>query len=225
MKYFSPGFIDFFNELSVNNHKEWFHAQKKQYENSVKQPFQDFVNALIHEIQKEEPDLLVEAKDCILRINRDIRFAKDKTPYNLHTTAFVSKGGRKNKSIPGIFIRFSPKMVGIMGGCFGPDKGQLTSIRQSIIDHPHALRNLLETPSFQKKFGAMKGDQMKRVPVLYQAAAEKEPLILHKQYYFMAEEKPALITSDRLLSTIMDYYQAMKPVNNYLEQAIQATYS
>ena len=103
MQYFTEDFINFFKELAANNHKEWFHENKKRYESSVKKPFTVFVGKMIEEIQKVDADLMIEPKDCILRINRDIRFSKDKTPYNLHYTAFISRGGKKDKSIPGFF--------------------------------------------------------------------------------------------------------------------------
>jgi len=103
---------------------------------------------LITEIRKFDSSLMIEPKDCVLRINKDIRFSKDKSPYNLHYTAFVSKEGRKDKSIPGIFLRFSPEMVGIMGGCFGPSKQQLEKIRMTISANPKRLRKLLENEDF-----------------------------------------------------------------------------
>ena len=106
MKYFTSDFVEFFKDLAKNNQKEWFHENKKRYEASIKNPFTLFLKDLIAEIQKFDSELHIEPKDCILRINRDVRFSKDKTPYNLHYTAFISKGGKKDKSIPGFFLRF-----------------------------------------------------------------------------------------------------------------------
>ncbi|MCK8523105.1 DUF2461 domain-containing protein [Aquimarina sp. D1M17] len=221
MQYFTNDFIDFFKALSSNNHKEWFHANKKRYELSIKQPFTLFVEAMIKEIQKEDQGLTVAPKDCILRIHRDVRFSKDKSPYNLHYTAFISNGGRKDKSIPGIFIRFSPEMIGIMGGCFGPSKEQLAKIRTTIAKEPKVFRSLIEDKKFSQKFGEIKGDIMKRIPKEWQESCKKEPLIAHKQFYFVAEASPDLIMSTHLLDTLMDYWRSMRPVNEYLTKAIQ----
>lgn len=74
MQYFTEDFVNFFKELEQNNHKEWFHANKKRYDLSIKKPFEVFVDRMIQEIQKYDPTLEIEAKDCILRINKDIRF-------------------------------------------------------------------------------------------------------------------------------------------------------
>ena len=220
MIYFTSDFVNFFKELSSNNNKEWFHEQKPRYEKSVKKPFENFVADVILEINKRGAGITCVAKDCILRINRDIRFSKDKTPYNLHRTAFISKGGRKDKSIPGLFIRLTPEMVGVMGGCFGPDKGQLKAIRDAIARDPKMINKLIGAKAFKEKFGEMKGDKMKRIPKEYVEAAAKEPLILNKQYYFTAEENPGLITSESLMDVLLEYYDAMKPLNRYLEKVI-----
>ena len=221
MQYFTQDFIDFFKELSRNNHKDWFHQNKKRYEASVKQPFTTFVGKMIEEIQKYDPNLAIEPKDCILRINRDIRFSKDKSPYNLHYTAFISAGGRKDKSIPGIFLRLSPEMMGIMGGCFGPSKEQLHSIRTAIHKNANGFRKLIEDKDFVQKFGEIRGEVMKRIPKEWQDAYKKEPLIANKQFYFVAEESPDLITSETLIDTLMEYWKIMQPVNEYLTKAIQ----
>ncbi|GAA4276573.1 DUF2461 domain-containing protein [Aquimarina mytili] len=221
MQYFTEDFSAFFKELAKNNHKEWFHANKKRYESSVKKPFTTFIGDMIQEIQKYDANLQIEPKDCILRINRDIRFSKDKSPYNLHFTAFISRGGRKDKSFPGIFLRFSPEMVGIMGGCFGPSKEQLEKIRKTLDKDPSGLRRLIENKDFVQKFGEIRGETMKRIPKEWKVACEKEPLIANKQFYFVGEEAPGLITSKTLIGVLMEYWTIMRPINEYLTKAIQ----
>ena len=221
MTYFDKDYINFFNELENNNHKDWFHEHKKRYESSVKNPFSNFVGDMILAIYEEDQSLQVEAKDCILRINRDIRFAKDKTPYNLHCTAFISPGGRKDKSIPGFFVRLSPKIAGIMGGCFGVEKEQLKNIRTTIADDPKAFRKLIEADSFTSKFGDIKGEAIKRIPKDLQAAVDAEPLVANKQFYFVTELDPKLMLKDNLIETLMEYWHAMQPVNAYLKRAME----
>ncbi|WP_298542143.1 DUF2461 domain-containing protein [uncultured Aquimarina sp.] len=221
MQYFTNDFVDFFEELSENNHKEWFHAHKKRYEASIKIPFEIFIGKMIQEIQKYDPKLEIMPKDCILRIHNDIRFSKDKSPYNLHYTAFVSRGGRKDKSVPGMFLRFSPEMVGIMGGCFGISKEQLYNVRTKINQDPSEFRRLIENSDFVQKFGEIKGRALKRIPKEWKETYKKEPLIANKQFYFVGEEAPSLITSESLIDELMTYWKVMHPVNEYLTKAIQ----
>ena len=77
MAYFNKEFIKFFKELNKNNHKEWFDENRKRYEKEVKEPFQKFIDEMIGMINSDDPDVRIEAKDAIFRINRDIRFSKD----------------------------------------------------------------------------------------------------------------------------------------------------
>ncbi|WP_456460025.1 DUF2461 domain-containing protein [Reichenbachiella sp.] len=220
MKYFTESFTSFFNELAINNQKEWFHANKKRYESEVKKPFEFFLSHLIAAIQKEDPSLSISPKDCILRINRDLRFSKDKTPYNLHYSAVVSNGGRKDKSVPGLFLRFMPDEVGIMGGAYVLDKDQLFNLRSDIKKNPTTLKVLIQEESFKAKFGTIQGEESKRMPVEFQEASEKNPLLLKKQFYFVSRRESTMITSDHLLDELMDYWRAARPLNEYLTSII-----
>ena len=100
MAYFTQDFIDFFQELSANNHREWFHANKKRYEQQVKVPFQSFVQLMIDRVQEVDRNVVLTPKDAIFRINRDIRFSADKTPYKTNVSAIISSGGKKDKNDP-----------------------------------------------------------------------------------------------------------------------------
>ena len=219
MNYFTDDFIKFFLELEKNNNRDWFAENKKRYEKSVKKPFYHFINELIIEINQLGGSLLLEAKDCVLRINRDIRFAKDKTPYNTHYTAFVSSGGRKDKNIPGIFIRLSASEIGIMGGCFGPDKEQLSRIRSFILDNKSEFEKA-QRGTFEKVFGEIKGEVQKRMPPEFKNEAEVYPAIARKQFYYTAMLDKSLITDSKLMDRILDNYKAMKPMNDFLITAI-----
>lgn len=220
MSYFKTDFISFFKDLSQNNHKEWFHASKSRYEKSVKQPFGKFIGELIGEIQQYDPGLQTEASDCILRINKDIRFSKDKSPYNLHYTAMVSRGGRKDKSIPGLFLRFSAEGIDVMGGCYGPDKDQLLAIRSKIASGPAEFNSLVSEEAFKAAFGSVQGEVSKKIPAEFRDVYEAEPLIANKQFYFLAHEPESMITSPKLMEKIMQYWQAARPVNEFLGEAV-----
>jgi len=96
MSYFTKDFIKFLKGLNKNNEREWFHANKKDYVTHVKDPFKAFVQLIIDKMQKVDPTVVITPKDAIFRINRDIRFSKDKTPYKTNVSAAISAGGRKD---------------------------------------------------------------------------------------------------------------------------------
>src|SRR5689334_10215404 len=130
--YFTKEFLDFFNKLEKNNNKEWFDRNKPTYENAVKNPFKKLVEDLIEQIRKHDKDLSTDAKESIFRINRDIRFSKDKTPYKTNVSANISKLGKRSPDHPGFYIQLGADMLMIGGGAYAPDKDQLKKIRDEI---------------------------------------------------------------------------------------------
>lgn len=220
MPIFTPDFINFFQELSKNNNKEWFHTHKKRYETSVKHPFENLVGQLIDQIQGYDPEIVISPKDAILRINRDIRFARDKSPYNTFVTAFISRQGRKDKSIPGFFIRLAPDMLGIMCGCYSPNKKQLGGIREAILQQSARWKSIINDPTFRESFGEVKGQQYKRLPAPYAQEVERLPVLANKQFYLLKELPSTIIISDQLVNELMQYWHAAQPFNQFLMNAI-----
>ena len=221
MIYFDQNYPDFFKELAKNNNKEWFHSQKKRYEDNVKKPFERFVTDLISEIQKYDPLVDVTAKECMSRINKDIRFSKDKTPYNLHFTAFISRAGKKDKSIPGLYIRFSGDKIAIMAGCFGLSKDQLFKVRTSIKTGLNEFKAIYSDEKLIYHFGAIQGEVHKRIPEEFKEAFLEEGHLSKKQYYIVAELEFCLLQSTKLIDELMDYWFIANPFNTFLMESIK----
>ena len=220
MIYFDIQMIEFFKGLAANNHKEWFDQHRKTYENHVKEPFKTFVSDLILRIQQHEPELLTTPSSCIFRINRDIRFSKDKTPYKLHVGAYLSARGKKDTSWPGLYLQIAPEGVMIASGVYLPDKNQLTDLRYFIFNHLDEFKQLHSDPLFVSHFGHIKGDTQKRLPEELAAAAQNEPYLWNKQFYFEAHLAPETIIRPDFIDTVMDYYEASIPINNFFKRII-----
>lgn len=214
MIYFTKEFFQFFNDLEKNNHKEWFHASKKRYETHVKKPMEQFMTHLITELQKLDAEIDVDPKKCIGRINRDVRFSNDKTPYNVRMMAHIYKGS-KTDPLPVIAFQLGAMDMAIMSGYYSPEKEKIKSIRDKIKSEPAAFRKIYSDKEFISKFGTICGESLKRVPVEYQETFEQEPLIANKQFYFMKKLSSEVILTDDLLPEIIDYYKAAKPLNNF----------
>jgi uncharacterized protein (TIGR02453 family) len=219
MIYFSADFLQFFKELAANNHKEWFDENRKRYEKEVKEPFKKLVGDVILEMRKEEPELLVEPKDCIFRINRDIRFSKDKTPYKTNVSAAISKGGRKSMDEPGLYFELGPERFGIYGGIYMPDSKLLKNIRGYIAANVNAFRKAYTQKDFVDHYGELHGEKNKRIDKEFREAGEHEPLLYNKQFYYFAELDPAKIEDDGLVELLMQYYRAAAPLKEFLRQA------
>lgn len=220
MAYFTQDFIDFFSELEQNNNKAWFDENRKHYEKTIKEPVKAFVKDLITEVQKDDSDIILEPKDCIFRINRDIRFSKDKTPYKTHSSAAIAKGGRKDHTNPGLYIQFNHQDIRIYSGIFGLDKNQLESVRDYIMDYSDELDKLLNDKKFVNTFGNLLGDKNKRINKFYHEAAESQPLLFNKSFYYYKSFNPQLLLKDNLIEVIMESYRTSYGVKSFFENAL-----
>ncbi|MDH3321611.1 MAG: DUF2461 domain-containing protein [Flavobacteriaceae bacterium] len=220
MQYFTHEYLEFFKELAANNHKEWFDTNRKRYEEIVREPFKTFVADLIKAVHKQSPEVEIEAKDAIFRINRDIRFSKDKTPYKLNNSAIISKTGRKDRSYPGLYIELGPEHLGIFGGIYTADNNQIKKIRSEILNHADKFTEIISANDFVEKFGKIKGEQHKRVPQAFKEAVELQPLIMNKQWYHNVLLPSELIIGDDLMETILDHNKTALPLKNFLINAL-----
>ena len=222
MGYFSEKFFSFFEELSLNNNKDWFHAHKKTYEDFIKKPFEQLVEELIDMIREEEPDLDIEPKDAIFRINRDIRFSKDKTPYKTHVGASIKKGGKKSPNSPGFYIHLSSDSAMVGGGVYGLETKDLYRIRKHIAQSLNEFSKVLEDKNFRKKYGSLKGEKNQRIPKEFQEALKKQPLIANKHFLYTTKLDPEIILEPDLPDQLMDYYRAGKHINDFFQTALRS---
>lgn len=221
MNWFTKDFNVFFKELAANNNKEWFDTNRKRYETSVKKPFVEFVAAVIKEVGKHDKNVTIEPKEAIFRINRDIRFAKDKTPYKLSTSAIVSATGRKDMTTAGIYFELGPESVKFYGGAYLPDKDQLIKIREAIMHDHKGFRKTVDAKPFKALFGEVQGERNKVLPAEFKSFLAKEPLIANKQFYVGAELPAKWVTDPKLLDKLMEHYVAMRPFNAWLAAAMK----
>jgi len=221
MTYFTKDYLDFFKELAANNHKDWFDENRKRYENVVREPFKIFIADVIAAVNEMDHEVVIEPKQAIFRINRDVRFSKDKTPYKLFNSAIISKTGRKDKSYPGMYIELNPERLAIFGGVYMPDKEQIQKIRTHIIKHNQKLKAILAEEEFFASFGTIEGQKYKRLPKEIQEAAKTQDLLYNKQWYYEFSLAPKTILQDNLLEVIMNYYKISHPLQKYLIAALQ----
>ncbi len=219
MAYFTQAYTDFFKGLSKNNNKDWFDEHRKTYEKEVKDTFKQLVQDIIDQIPALDQDIAMAPKDAIFRINRDIRFSKDKTPYNTIMKAGFAKGGRKS-SYAGYYLGIDAEHIHVGGGVFGVEKEPLGQIRDHIAANTNQLIGLTTDQVFLDKFGKVMGEQIKRIPPAYQEAHTKTSLIANKQFYYMAKLDANLIKSDQLLDTVMEHFGLITPLNQFLKEGI-----
>ena len=219
MSHFDQYFLPFFRELGANNHKDWFDKNRDRYAQIVREPFKDFVRKVIDKVKEIDPAFDgLEPKDCIFRINRDIRFSKDKTPYKTQVSAVVAPEGKKSRAINGVYFEFSPEHVRIYGGIYDLDKDSLLFVREGIADNLEKFRKLYSNKSFKSTFGEILGEKNKIIPKHLKEAARQEPLIFNKQWYFYRELPAEDVYRDDLLEVIIESYKVARPIEQYLNK-------
>ncbi|HEX8517433.1 MAG TPA: DUF2461 domain-containing protein, partial [Bacteroidia bacterium] len=133
--------LEFLAKLKKNNTKDWFDKNRKEYD-SAKENYKEFLAELILNISKFDPAVKsLEPKDCMFRINRDIRFSNDKTPYKTNIGASIAPGGKKSDSA-GYYIHIQPGASFLAGGVWHPEPPQLNAIRQEIDYNMDEFRKL-----------------------------------------------------------------------------------
>ncbi len=222
MSHLTENYSRFFMDLAPNNNSEWFNENRKRYEKDVKIPFHNLVADLITQLTKIDKNLEgTKPSDCIFRINRDIRFSKDKTPYKLSMSAAIAPGGRKNMSYPGFYFEATPEGINIYGGVYMAEKQQLEAIRNLITNNLKPFETLIAEPDFKKKYGGeILGEKQVRLAPEFKEAAQKQPLIFNKQFYFKAVLDESCLTKDNLIDILTDYFKAARPVSAFLCKAL-----
>lgn len=216
----TEAYVSFFKKLAQNNNRDWFHEHKAQYEKDAKGQFITLLDLLIPEIRKLEPMVSPNPKDALFRINRDIRFSKDKTPYNTILKAGFSAAGKKSQ-LPGYYLGIDANHIHVGGGLFMLDSAGLKQVRGFIADNVDAFLSILDSSSFGKHFDGLLGEQAKRLDKSLHAAQEKTPYIANKQFYTMANiPLDGYLSSEKIITVIMDHFKAVSPLNNYLNKAI-----
>ncbi|TAH29867.1 MAG: DUF2461 domain-containing protein [Cytophagales bacterium] len=160
--------LDFLNELSNNNSKSWFDENRKRYE-SCKDSFKIFVDEIINEVSQFDENIKgLTYQNCVFRINRDVRFSKDKSPYKTNFGVSLQKGGKKTL-YASYYLHFQPNgNCFIAGGLYAPTNDILAKIRQEIDYNFTDFQKIIQNPTFVSYFGDLRGDKLVKAPKGYE---------------------------------------------------------
>jgi uncharacterized protein (TIGR02453 family) len=211
--------LQFLKELKKNNNKEWFELHRKEYE-TAKNDFLEFIDKLIPKIAAFDPEVSgIKAKDCIFRINRDVRFGKDKTPYKSHFGAAIALKGRKG-TYPGYYVHLEPGGVVAGGGAYMLMPDELQKVRQEIDYNAKDFLKIIKSKSFQTIYGEVKGEALVNPPKGYDASNEAIDYIKHKQWYAMTGIADAVALTNDFEKKIIQAFKTLLPLNRFLQKAM-----
>ena len=211
--------LDFLQELQANNNKPWFQAHHAEYEDAH-QRFEDYVDGFIQDFRTVEDFEDLSAKECTFRIYRDVRFAKDKSPYKSNMAASIALGGKRSMRAP-YYIHIEPQDNSILaGGIYMPTPDQLAAIRRAIDRKPAQLKAAISSKPFKKYFGTLSGEKLKTPPRGYAADHPEIELLKYKQFVTSCALTDKDILSPRLVARTVEVFAALKPLLDFLNDAV-----
>jgi uncharacterized protein (TIGR02453 family) len=213
---FPPEALQFFRGLVRHNNRDWFLPRKPLFEEKVKQPMCQLVEALNLALRDFGPEYVTDPGKAIFRIYRDVRFSRDKKPYKEHIAATFHRRGTTTHGQAGYYVAISHKEVAIGGGVYMPEPRQLLAIRQRIAERHEELRRILAARPVRRLLGDLQGDRLSRVPKGFAAGHPAADLLRFKNYILYVELAPDLATSPRLYKEIVDRFRAMAPFMRFL---------
>jgi uncharacterized protein (TIGR02453 family) len=211
--------FDFLKKLAKNNNKEWFDTNRAIYE-KARQAHIEFVQQLITNIAKTDAAVNhLVAKDCLFRINRDVRFSKNKSPYKTNFGAYLSPGGKKSFTA-GYYLHIQPGESFMAGGVWQPPAPQLQAIRQEIDYNLKEFQKIISTKNFKKHFGALSNDdKLIAVPKGYDKSNPAIDLLKHKSHIVLQHFSDEEILSKNFLKISTQSCKEMLPLIAFLRRA------
>jgi uncharacterized protein (TIGR02453 family) len=206
--------LNFLTKLKKNNTREWFNEHKPEFK--VEQDsMKEFYAAIKHNLEKS--DNINDAK--LFRIYRDVRFSKDKTPYQPHFAGSFARIGKELRG--GYYLRIRPGESFMAGGFWAPNKEDLLRIRKEFEMDSSEIRAILKDKKFVSVFGGeLKGEELKTAPKDFNKEDPNIDLIRKKGFIAVKNLTDEEVLSPDFLSNLNDYYKALRPFFDYMSDVL-----
>lgn len=213
--------LNFLKELSENNNRDWFSANKLRFE-EAKAEFEDFIFNLTLEIVKFDNSIsFIDPKKTIFRIYRDVRFSKNKEPYKTNFGAHIHTGIRQSEhSKAGYYIHIEPNGKSILaGGAYMPPSEWIKAIRNEIDLNGDAFKSIINNAGF-KSYLNVEGEKLQRPPQGFNASHKDIELLKYKSIYASHSLSDNQVLSTGFLSHCSKVFSALYPFNQFLNHAL-----
>ena len=218
-----PATIKFLQDLKKNNNKPWFDANRPRYE-SAKKDFETFLQLVIDKLAKSDETIQgLKAKDCMFRINRDVRFAKDKSPYKTNFGASINKGGKKS-SLAGYYFHLEPGSSFIGGGLWMPMPKELALVRQEVDYCFNEFIKITSAKGFKNTYNELyqgKDSKLQRVPKGYEAENPAAEFLKLKSFIAMHSMSDKDVKAPELVKKSVVALQALQPLIEFMNRALK----
>lgn len=222
----TPKLFKFLRDLKRNNNREWFTENKSRYEQDVRDPAVELVRQLEKPLAKAAPMLRAIPKGhggSVMRIYKDTRFSKDKTPYKTNVGISIRHQANKDIHAPGVYVHLEPKECFVGAGCWRPESKVLAAIRAAIDEDPKAWKRARDNKNFQKEFDLV-GESLKTSPRDYPIDHPMIEDLRRIDFIAVAPLTEADLTGDKIVSLLLDRVKKAKPLMRFLCDAIDVPY-
>jgi len=211
--------LEFLRQLVENNNREWFQENRKKYDDA-KADLEKLVGYLITEVGKFQDLGNLQVKECIFRINRDIRFSKNKAPYKSNLSAGIGPGGRGSGKID-YYLHIQPGNQSFLGGgMWETTPEQLARFRQEIDYNAEELKTIIEDKTFRAYFPDIAGETLKTTPKGYPKDHPEIELLKRKQLFFDHRFTDKEVTSKDFGEKIVEGISLLKPYVDYMNYVL-----
>jgi uncharacterized protein (TIGR02453 family) len=225
-----PGFPKdtrrFLLELSENNNREWFAVNKQRYEQSFLAPSLELIRSLEKPLAKTAPLLIVEPKKTggsLMRIYKDTRFSKDKTPYKTNIGLHFRHRAGKDVHAPGVYLHIAADECFLGAGIWKPPSDALRRIRELIVEDPAAWKRILKHKKFSASFDMFE-DRLKSAPRGFDKQHPSIDDLRQRSFLGMASLPPKQIEGKSLVTTVTKLVADARPLMAYLCRALDQPY-
>jgi uncharacterized protein (TIGR02453 family) len=218
-----PSTLKFLKNLRKNNNKPWFDEHRDEYD-AARSDFEQFIQAVLDGHSKNDPDLKeLIAKKCMFRINRDVRFSKDKSPYKTNFGASMDKGGKKS-GLAGYYFHLEPGKSFVGGGLWMPEPPIVKRVRQEIDYSLDEFKKIVTGKKFKEYYGDLytgENVQLAKVPQGFEKDNPAAEYLRFKSWLVLHELPDAELTSAGLVKNVVTAYKLMQPLVKFLNRAVE----
>lgn len=209
--------FEFLKQLKKHNNRDWFNTHKDLYIQQQEEVLR-FADLLLIELNKHDVIETESGKKSLHRIYRDIRFSKDKTPYNTHWGGSFKRASKKRRG--SYYFHLQPGNSFIAGGFWGPNPADLKRIRDEIAYDPTPLRKILTNKSFKNNFGNLKGEQIKTSPKGFDSKDPAIDLLRYKQFLLIHHFTDKEVLAASFSKQTSNIFKTMRPFLDYMSEVL-----
>ena len=221
--YFSSATFKFLRELAANNNRDWFLENKNRYETDVRAPALAFIADIGPGLRKIDPNLIADPRPVggsMFRVNRDVRFSKDKSPYKTNIGIGFGHGKAFGRPAPGLYLHVAPGESFGGGGIHMAEPSTLSAIRDAIVADTPGWKRIVEDRKFAPLFDAAEGESLKRPPQGYDPNHLFVEDLKRKSFIWHARYSEADVISAGFMAAYLETCRAGMPFTRFLSKAV-----